>query len=106
MRALFVGFRRYGRVLWLALVPVVLTAGCGGFTATKSISPLDFFLPGLHLRVDPPQPPLPEGANTNTFVCWQSLPAMNQAQDVASGVSPALFSGSWAEKSGGLTLEP
>ncbi len=31
----------------LLLLMVLLCAGCGGITATKSISPLDFFLPGL-----------------------------------------------------------
>jgi hypothetical protein len=35
-----------------------LTAGCGGLNVTKSISPLDFFLPGL-LQADPP-PEKPE----------------------------------------------
>ncbi len=54
------------------LPPVVLLCtGCGGFTATKSISPLDFLLPGLHMRADPPQKLDPAG--TNTLVCWRTV---------------------------------
>ena len=56
--------RKRWRAGWLVLLPLVLTAGCGGFSATKSISPLDFLLPGLHLRVDPD--------STNTLVCWHA----------------------------------
>jgi hypothetical protein len=42
-------------VLRLAVLPalLVLAAGCGGITATKSISPATFLLPGL-LQADPP----------------------------------------------------
>jgi hypothetical protein len=32
---------------WLLAVVAVLGGGCSGINATKSISPLDFFLPGL-----------------------------------------------------------
>jgi hypothetical protein len=32
---------------------LLLAAGCGGFTASKSISPASFLLPGL-LKADPP----------------------------------------------------
>ena len=40
--------------LALALVPL-FCAGCGGITATRSVSPLDFFIPGgFLLRADPP----------------------------------------------------
>jgi hypothetical protein len=41
--------------LRLALYPALLLlgAGCGGINASKSVSPLDFFLPGL-LQADPP----------------------------------------------------
>jgi len=38
-------------VSFLALL--LLVAGCGGINASKSVSPLDFFLPGL-LKADPP----------------------------------------------------
>jgi hypothetical protein len=34
---------------------MLVTAGCGGLNVTKSISPLDFFMPGL-LKADPPAP--------------------------------------------------
>jgi hypothetical protein len=73
--------RKPQHALWLLLLPFVLT-GCGGFTATKTISPLDFLLPGLHLRVDPPQPLVPEG--TNTLVCWHDASAL---QNLAVGTS-------------------
>ena len=38
--------RLIGHVALLALVAIV-TAGCGGFAASKSVSPASFFLPGL-----------------------------------------------------------
>jgi hypothetical protein len=37
----------------LAAVPLLM-AGCGGISASRTISPLDFLLPGI-LRADPPQ---------------------------------------------------
>jgi hypothetical protein len=43
-------------------------AGCGGITASKSISPLDFFLPGL-LQNDPPRPPAAD--SPTALVCVQ-----------------------------------
>jgi hypothetical protein len=47
-------------VVALAVLPF-LGVGCGGITATRSISPLDFLLPGgFLLKVDPPP--------TNQFV--------------------------------------
>lgn len=51
------------------LLIVGLGSGCGGFSASKSVSPLDFFLPGI-LKVDPPEPPVPEA--TNTLVCLRN----------------------------------
>jgi hypothetical protein len=50
------------KILRLALLPVLLLclAGCGGFSASKSISPASFFLPGL-LQADP-QPTIPDSA--------------------------------------------
>jgi hypothetical protein len=39
--------------LALGAALLTLTAGCGGINASKSVSPLDFFLPGL-LQADPP----------------------------------------------------
>ncbi len=32
----------------------LLMAGCGGISASRTISPLDFLLPGL-IKADPPQ---------------------------------------------------
>ena len=43
----------------LAAVLVTMVTGCGGISASKSVSPLDFFLPGL-MKADPPSRPSPE----------------------------------------------
>ena len=47
------------RLIWhiltlvmLAALPLVAT-GCGGIQASKSVSPLDFFLPGI-MMAEPP----------------------------------------------------
>jgi hypothetical protein len=40
---------------FLAIALLTLTAGCGGVNASKSVSPLDFILPGL-LKVQPRPP--------------------------------------------------
>jgi len=46
-----------GKSLRLGLFPaLLLVAGCGGISASRSVSPLDFFLPGL-LQADPPALP-------------------------------------------------
>jgi hypothetical protein len=54
---------------------LVLGAGCSGINASKSISPIDFLLPGaghfMHMQNTPPQPLL--GTN-NTFA---ALPPLN-----------------------------
>jgi hypothetical protein len=56
-------YTRYSVRLNLKILRLVLIAalwlpvmGCGGITATKSISPLDFFMPGIRglLQADPP----------------------------------------------------
>ena len=39
----------------VAIALLTLTAGCGGVNASKSVSPLDFILPGL-LKVQPRPP--------------------------------------------------
>jgi hypothetical protein len=39
----------------------LLVAGCGGITASKTITPLDFILPGI-LQADPP-PAQPDRAS-------------------------------------------
>jgi len=56
------------RIGWLLLLVAAVNCGCSGINASKSISPLDFLLPGLHLQNDPPQPLIPAG--TNVLVCW------------------------------------
>lgn len=46
---------------------VLLTAGCGGFSGSHSVSPASFLLPGL-LKADPPPPaeaPAPQLELTN-----------------------------------------
>lgn len=43
---------------------LVCAAGCGGVSATKSISPLDFILPGLIQNHS--TPPAPAGTDTNS----------------------------------------
>ena len=48
--------------LLLVLVVVVAT-GCGGFSASKSVSPMDFLMPGLHIRNYAPAPNLPGDTN-------------------------------------------
>ncbi len=37
----------------LAALPL-LAAGCGGFSASRTVSPLDFLLPGI-IKAEPPQ---------------------------------------------------
>ncbi len=52
----------------LVVLVAVLTAGCGGFSGSKSVSPASFFLPGLmdHTTPQPkpgePTPPTPAAA--------------------------------------------
>jgi hypothetical protein len=50
----------------LCIVLALLTGGCSGINASKSISPLDFLIPGLFHIQNAPQ-------NTNSIVtlAWQ-----------------------------------
>ena len=60
-------------VLGLALVlgVALLGSGCSGINTSQSVSPLDFFLPGLlHLQNDPQRPPVPQ--TTNSLVAFAS----------------------------------
>ncbi len=63
--------RARGGCLLLA-VALAMCVGCSGINASKSISPLDFILPGLHMRNDPPMPTVPSA--TNTLVCRHFVP--------------------------------
>jgi hypothetical protein len=47
-----------------ALLALIAAAGhgCSGINASKSVSPLDFFLPGL-LQNEPPEPVVPDGSD-------------------------------------------
>jgi hypothetical protein len=54
---------------WLVALALIVTGGCSGINASKSVSPLDFILPGLHGRTDPAAP-RPNGTNTVVFVSW------------------------------------
>jgi len=65
--------RLNGKLLRFAsyLALLLLVAGCGGINASKSVSPLSFFLPGL-MKADPP-PTHPD----------QPMPAADPAKQVA-----------------------
>lgn len=56
------------RLGWLLLLIAAVNWGCSGINMSKSVSPLDFLLPGLHLQNDSPRPLVP--ASTNVLVCW------------------------------------
>jgi hypothetical protein len=63
----------------LVLLAVVAT-GCGGIQASKSISPIDFLLPGLHLQNCPPSPVTPDDTNP--------VPLLAHANPVPLSVCP------------------
>jgi hypothetical protein len=48
--------RSNGKLLRFALAPALLAlvSGCGGINASKSVSPIDFLLPGGLLQAAPP----------------------------------------------------
>jgi len=56
------------RLGWLLMLIVLVNCGCSGVNMSKSVSPLDFLLPGLHMQNDSPKPLIP--VSTNTLVCW------------------------------------
>jgi hypothetical protein len=49
---------------WLALVLLLVGSGCSGINASKSVSPLDFLLPSLHMQN---APAFPLTGSTNVF---------------------------------------
>lgn len=51
----------------LLVMAATLGGGCSGINATKSVSPLDFLLPGL-LQNTPQSPVVPDG--TNVVASW------------------------------------
>ena len=55
----------------LLAVALLMCVGCSGINVSKSVSPLDFILPGL-MRNNPPTPPVPSGANT--LLCRYFVP--------------------------------
>ena len=61
-----------GRFLRCAscLALLLLAAGCGGINASKSVSPLDFLMPGLgsFLKADPAAPELNQPVPTDKSV--------------------------------------
>ncbi len=61
------------RLAWLLLLVIALGGGCSGIAVSKSVSPLDFFLPGL-LKNDPPAPATQEVTNAVACRCVSPLP--------------------------------
>jgi hypothetical protein len=55
----------------IMLAALFIGAGCGGISASRSVSPLDFLLPGI-LKVEPKQTPTDP-----------TVPQPNQPQQVA-----------------------
>jgi hypothetical protein len=64
--------RASGLVLVLA---AALGGGCSGINASKSISPLDFLLPGL-LQQTPRAPEVPRGTNTAPLMARAADPLL------------------------------
>ena len=46
----------------LGVIVMALT-GCSGINASKSVSPLDFLMPGLHMQNTPASPVIPSQTN-------------------------------------------
>jgi hypothetical protein len=46
----------------------LLVTGCSGINASKSVSPLDFLLPGLHIQNRPAPPLLPADTNAPPLI--------------------------------------
>ena len=55
--------RELGFTILLAASLGVTGAGCSGLSASRSVSPLDFLLPGLHIQNHPTVPILPQETN-------------------------------------------
>lgn len=63
-----------GLTLALSFIAVLAT-GCSGINASKSVSPIDFLLPGLHMQNSPPSPVIPPQTNTVPFLA-QARPVL------------------------------
>lgn len=59
------------RHVFALVLLAALAAGCSGINARKSVSPLDFILPGL-LQNSPPPPVIPLQTNTATLLAQAS----------------------------------
>jgi hypothetical protein len=70
------------KVTFIALLVVlaVLAGGCGGISATPSVSPLNFLLPGARLDPRTPAPVIPGTTN--------AVPLLAQARQPASAAQP------------------
>ena len=55
----------------LGLIGAV-ASGCSGINASKSVSPMDFLLPGLHIQNSPPSPAIPIETNTMLLLAQAS----------------------------------
>jgi hypothetical protein len=67
MKRAFLRLQRRGWVGPALLLALTLSAGCSGINASKSVSPLDFLLPGL-IKNDAPAPIIPDATNTLAFL--------------------------------------
>jgi hypothetical protein len=85
MNTFLPALRNRACAVWLLLLVLALGNGCSGINATKSVSPLDFLLPGLHMRNDPPAPATPD--LTNSVVGWHNASPVPTA-DVALALGP------------------
>jgi hypothetical protein len=56
--------------LWVGLAVVIVGNGCSGINASRSVSPLDFLLPGLHIQNRPPAPLVPEIQESTLDAVW------------------------------------
>jgi len=75
----------------LVVMAAVFGSGCGGLTASKSVSPLDFILPGLMYHTPPPAPPDPGATNGASLLAGSSsfLPLPMSAFSRTDQIYPA-----------------
>lgn len=73
----------------VALVVALMAAGCSGINASKSVSPLDFLLPGLHVRHAVPSSLGPVAAKLATDD--SGTVALASLREIAEPMSPILL---------------